>query len=377
METTMNISDNLLSEDEKAIFALRSLYRQHGFQQYRMNKFEEYDLYAGNKDYLMSEGVITFTDTNGKLMALKPDVTLSIIKNCRDQQDGMEKVYYNENVYRVSKRTRTFREIMQVGLECIGSVDDYAVYEVLMLAAQSLAAVSPDYVLDISELDVVGGVIGALGLDEEDEKAVLKCLGEKNLHGVAEICRDKNVDAQALNALGRMISSSGDPAGTIAELKNMPGAEKYSGALSRLERIISLLDEPALAGHIRVDFSVINDMNYYNGIVFSGFVDGIPSGILSGGQYDRLMHKMGRRSEAIGFAVYLDSLEYLRAANDGGDDIDIVLVYEEGADMQRLRDTREQLRDEGKRVLVTRYLPEGVRYKQMYHLKKSGVVTLD
>lgn len=373
----MNISDNLLSEDEKAIFALRSLYRQHGFQQYRMNKFEEYDLYAGNKDYLMSEGVITFTDTNGKLMALKPDVTLSIIKNCRDQQDGMEKVYYNENVYRVSKRTRTFREIMQVGLECIGSVDDYAVYEVLMLAAQSLAAVSPDYVLDISELDVVGGVIGALGLDEEDEKAVLKCLGEKNLHGVAEICRDKNVDAQALNALGRMISSSGDPAGTIAELKNMPGAEKYSGALSRLERIISLLDEPALAGHIRVDFSVINDMNYYNGIVFSGFVDGIPSGILSGGQYDRLMHKMGRRSEAIGFAVYLDSLEYLRAANDGGDDIDIVLVYEEGADMQRLRDTREQLRDEGKRVLVTRYLPEGVRYKQMYHLKKSGVVTLD
>jgi ATP phosphoribosyltransferase regulatory subunit len=377
METTMNISDNLLSEDEKAIFALRSLYRQHGFQQYRMNKFEEYDLYAGNKDYLMSEGVITFTDTNGKLMALKPDVTLSIIKNCRDQQDGMEKVYYNENVYRVSKRTRTFREIMQVGLECIGSVDDYAVYEVLMLAAQSLAAVSPDYVLDISELDVVGGVIGALGLDEEDEKAVLKCLGEKNLHGVAEICRDKNVDAQALNALGLMISSSGDPAGTIAELKNMPGAEKYSGALSRLERIISLLDEPALAGHIRVDFSVINDMNYYNGIVFSGFVDGIPSGILSGGQYDRLMHKMGRRSEAIGFAVYLDSLEYLRAANDGGDDIDIVLVYEEGADMQRLRDTREQLRDEGKRVLVTRYLPEGVRYKQMYHLKKSGVVTLD
>ena len=373
----MNISDNLLSEDEKAIFALRSLYRQHGFQQYRMNKFEEYDLYAGNKDYLMSEGVITFTDTNGKLMALKPDVTLSIIKNCRDQQDGMEKVYYNENVYRVSKRTRTFKEIMQVGLECIGSVDDYAVYEVLMLAAQSLAAVSPDYVLDISELDVVGGVIGALGLDEEDEKAVLKCLGEKNLHGVAEICRDKNVDAQALNALGRMIGSSGDPAGTIAELKNMPGAEKYSGALSRLERIISLLDEPALAGHIRIDFSVINDMNYYNGIVFSGFVDGIPSGILSGGQYDRLMHKMGRRSEAIGFAVYLDSLEYLRAANDGGDDIDIVLVYEEGADMQRLRDTREQLRDEGKRVLVTRYLPEGVRYKQMYHLKKSGVVTLD
>jgi len=372
----MNISDNLLSEDEKAIFALRSLYRQHGFQQYRMNKFEEYDLYAGNKDYLMSEGVITFTDTNGKLMALKPDVTLSIIKNCRDQTEGMEKVYYNENVYRVSKRTRTFKEIMQVGLECIGSVDDYAVYEVLMLAAQSLAAISPDYVLDISELDVVSSVIGALGLGEDDEKAVLKCLGEKNLHGVTEICEGRDTDAGALDALGRMISASGDPKKTIAELQGLPGAENYSAALSRLGCIISLLDEPALAGHIRIDFSVINDMNYYNGIVFSGFVDGIPSGILSGGQYDRLMHRMGRRSEAIGFAVYLDSLEYLRTQTDGGDDIDIVLLYEEGSDMQRLRDTREQLRDEGKQVLVTKSLPEALRYKQLYHLKKSGVVTL-
>jgi len=376
METIMNISDNLLSEDEKAIFALRSLYRQHGFQQYRMNKFEEYDLYAGNKDYLMSEGVITFTDTNGKLMALKPDVTLSIIKNCRDQTEGMEKVYYNENVYRVSKRTRTFKEIMQVGLECIGSVDDYAVYEVLMLAAQSLAAISPDYVLDISELDVVSSVIGALGLGEDDEKAVLKCLGEKNLHGVTEICEGRDTDAGALDALGRMISASGDPKKTIAELQGLPGAENYSAALSRLGCIISLLDEPALAGHIRIDFSVINDMNYYNGIVFSGFVDGIPSGILSGGQYDRLMHRMGRRSEAIGFAVYLDSLEYLRTQTDGGDDIDIVLLYEEGSDMQRLRDTREQLRDEGKQVLVTKSLPEALRYKQLYHLKKSGVVTL-
>ena len=77
-----------------------------------MNKFEEYDLYAKNKDYLVSDNVLTFTDTNGKLMALKPDVTLSIIKNCKDRQDSLEKVYYNENVYRISKSTHSFQEIM-------------------------------------------------------------------------------------------------------------------------------------------------------------------------------------------------------------------------------------------------------------------------
>ena len=63
---------------------LATLYDGYGYRRYKMNKFEQYDLYAGNKDFLQSAQVITFTDTNGQLMALKPDVTLSIIKNSRD-----------------------------------------------------------------------------------------------------------------------------------------------------------------------------------------------------------------------------------------------------------------------------------------------------
>ena len=110
---------------ESILFSLRSLYGQHGYSHYKMNKFEEYDLYAHNKDFLISDSVITFTDGNGKLLALKPDVTLSIVKNSRDRSDVLQKLYYNENVYRMSKGSRNFKEIMQVGLECIGKVDDY------------------------------------------------------------------------------------------------------------------------------------------------------------------------------------------------------------------------------------------------------------
>ena len=75
----MDISNLSLSLQEKVIFTLRKLYRENGYTQYRMSKFEEYDLYARNKDFLISDSVITFTDTNGKLMALKPDVTLNHI----------------------------------------------------------------------------------------------------------------------------------------------------------------------------------------------------------------------------------------------------------------------------------------------------------
>lgn len=70
-------------------------------------------------------------------MALKPDVTLSIIKNSKDTPGYVQKLYYNENVYRVSKGTKTFKEIMQVGLECIGDIDGYCISEVITLAGKA------------------------------------------------------------------------------------------------------------------------------------------------------------------------------------------------------------------------------------------------
>ena len=146
----MNSADLNLDFTEQAVFSLRSLYNRYGYIQYKMSKFEEYDLYARNKDFLISDNVITFTDLNGKLMALKPDVTLSIVKNTAHRPSGLQKLYYNENVYRVSKGAQGFREIMQVGLEAIGQVASYCISEVLQLAAKSLRCISADGSVDVS-----------------------------------------------------------------------------------------------------------------------------------------------------------------------------------------------------------------------------------
>src|SRR5699024_571669 len=109
-----------------------------GYVHFKMNKFEEYDLYVTNKDFLASGNIITFTGSNGRLLALKPDVTLSIVKNYKDVPGTVEKVYYNENIYRAAKDTKIYKEIMQMGLECIGDLDIYNICEVLVLAAKSL-----------------------------------------------------------------------------------------------------------------------------------------------------------------------------------------------------------------------------------------------
>ena len=117
----MSFDEKILNNCEKAIFLLRKLFKDYGYEQYKVSKFEEYDLYMKNKSFLVSENVLTFTDTNGKLMALKPDVTLSIIKNTKDDEP-LKKVYYNEVVYRPNDENG-FREINQTGLECIGDID--------------------------------------------------------------------------------------------------------------------------------------------------------------------------------------------------------------------------------------------------------------
>ena len=133
-----------LRENEKVLFSLRALFEKYGYSQYKVSKFEEYDFYMKNKSFLVSENVLTFTDTTGKLMALKPDVTLSIVKNTDVAKGELSKVYYSENVYRTTPGSQGFKEIMQTGLECIGNVDTDAVCEVLEIAAKSLETVSDE-----------------------------------------------------------------------------------------------------------------------------------------------------------------------------------------------------------------------------------------
>lgn len=79
----MEFSIANLQPKERASFALRALYEAAGCRKYHMGRFEEYGLYQENRSFLSSEQVITFTDLDGRLLALKPDVTLSIAKTAQ------------------------------------------------------------------------------------------------------------------------------------------------------------------------------------------------------------------------------------------------------------------------------------------------------
>ena len=297
--------DLSLSFQEKVIFSLRDLYRSYGYSQYKMSKFEEYDLYVKNKDFLISDSVITFTDTNGKLMALKPDVTLSIIKNIKDPCDGVQKLFYNENVYRISKGNQTYKEIMQLGLECIGNIRSADIQQVITLAAQSLKQIAPACVLNITNLDVLSQIIDSLDLSRSEGTAVLKCVEEKNLAGLKKLSLPEPV----LAVLTALLESYGKAETVLPGLIQRMDGLWDTSALCYLSELVNSIEDADVRDMLYVDFSVVSDLNYYNGVVFKGFAEGIPTAVLSGGQYNKLMKKMKHTCSAIGFAVYLDMLD--------------------------------------------------------------------
>lgn len=348
---------------ELAVQRLQELYRRYGYTRYTMSKFEPYDLYVRNKSFLVSEDILTFTDADGRLMALKPDVTLSIVKNGKEGA-GLQKVYYSENVYRTSPMSRGFREIMQTGLECVGDIDLAAMGEVLLLAVKSLEAVSPDYLLDISHLGFVAGLLDRALVPERHRARLLTLMGEKNIPALETCCRELNVNSEAASFLCRLTTLYGPPAELLPQLEGMVWTERMALALRELREVCALLPQE----HLRLDFSIVNNMDYYNGFIFRGYLPGLPSGVLAGGRYDNLLRQMGRDGGAIGFAVYMNLLERLDGPEEHYD-ADVLLLYEGSSPASAVLEEAEAVRKTGQSVRIDRAVPEGLSFRT---LRKVG-----
>ena len=97
---------------------------------------------------------------------------------------------------------------------------------------------------------------------------------------------------------------------------------------------------------IYLDFSVINSMDYYNGIIFQGAIEGLPFSVLSGGRYDKLALKMGKDAGAIGFALDLSLVEDYKDKA-----LDYIIIYDEKKDdITKAVDVVERLINEGYKV---------------------------
>ena len=363
--------DEILTREERLLQSLRALYSKYGYRPYRMSKFEEYDLYANNRSFLPAGGVITFTDTNGRLMALKPDVTLSIAKNLTAKPGEPVRVYYDESVYRAPDRQLGFQEITQAGLEYLGEADAYAMGEVVMLAARSLACLGGEYALDISHMGFINGLIGALGVDEHARSELLRAVSGRNIHAIRELCARAGAQGAPVERLCRAVGLYGPVRENLEALRDMSVNSETERAVGEMSAITGVLESFGALEGVNLDLSITSDMDYYNGLVFKGYVAGAPSAVLSGGRYDSLLSKLGKSGAAVGFAVYLNLLERLYESDAPEYDAGVLLINDSTAGPRAVAAAVKQLTDGGESVVV-RSAAGGGKFRRTLRINAEG-----
>ncbi len=368
----MKLDDNILKIEEKIMYSLRSLYHKNGYAPFKMSRFETYDMYVRNQRFMEDTDIVTFTDLTGKLLALKPDVTLSIIKNYKEAEKGVSKVYYSENVYRSDKTTHELKEIMQTGIECIGEIGLVQECEVIMLATKSLEAISENYILELSSAKILGGLLDASGADDDTRKSIIKLFAAKNTPALTSLCNECGIGSAIADVMVRLCLLSGKAHQTIAELEKLCINRDMTDALSELKELIASLTACG-AKNLYLDFSIIGDTNYYSGVVFRGYVDKLPESVLSGGRYDNLIKNMGKKGSAVGFAVYSDMLERLDE-NEKEYDCDVLLCYDDGIAFSDIYTASEKLRKDNLSVNVQKNDNGKVRYKKLCRVGKGGEI---
>lgn len=351
----MAINQYAMTPAEQTITKCAELYAKYGYRRFTMNKFEDYALYADNKNFLVDGRLLTFTD-GSKLKALKPDITLSIVKSLAANPRLPLKAFYNETVYRVKKGEKEFSELHQMGLELIGDGSIYATSEVLGLAKTSLDAIDENNILDISHMGILMPLIDKACENGMDREELISLITQKNADAIAAVLGAKHPLAILVNSyapIGQMIPV------LQKMLPDMP-------AVHELAQIADVLCAMELDAGVYLDFSLMHDFGYYNGIIFKGYIKDVPVSVLSGGRYDPLLDRFGISTAALGFAIYLDYIRYTETKHDA----DALLLYTEQDKAADVARAVNALTEQGYLVLAAQTQPENRSFVKVFHVKE-------
>lgn len=285
---------DFLSMEEQKSIQLKALFSRHHFQNYRLSAFESYDLYAKSREFATPQSVITFVGAKGQVMALKPDITLSIIKNTGNTEE--KKVFYDEDVYRHDFHNEEYLRIHQLGIEHIGSLTHNDEREILELALESLNILGTNR-LHLSHQTLVNELLS--WFDEEKRAMVIQALNQKSVHELETYrCVDQLSDKRWQLLKDLLFATTAD----FDKMHQLFQTAASQNALAKLHEYIFYFDSNACF----VDLSIASLEPYYSGLMFTGYLKDVAKPVLLGGQYDQLLKNQGMNQSGMGFAIYLD-----------------------------------------------------------------------
>ena len=256
-------------------------------------------------------------DSDNRLLMLRPDLTLPIARLASQRMAGADfpvRLRYEAPVVREQGALRGQpRQFTQLGVELIGGTEVAAEVEVVSLLAEALRA------LEVPNARIVAGsvrpLLALLETDVADEGLREEVLAQ--VHASNLVALDEAVDAAGLprpvaRALHELPRLHGDAAviDRVDELLEGACVPAEKRGTSELRGLVEGLAQAGSVVELSFDFSIINSFDYYTGIVFKAYVDGVAASLASGGRYDAVLANLGMPgTAACGFALSLERLQ--------------------------------------------------------------------
>ena len=337
-----------MSKKDLVLLNIRKMYDSYGYKKISLPSFEEYDLYNENKDFI-DRNVLTVMSPNGKLLALRPDITLSVAKKVsKDQSLKYSKIYYQENTYNLTKYVG-YEEDEQLGIELIGKESTFLDFEIINLAVKSLDIINKKSMIVLSHAGFISSIFENFDLKYETKEQILDCINRKNSHDIQKILKkNEHISENVKKLIYKIPELSGNLENIEKELLKYEINVNTKKILSELKRLNSLLMKFYKKSKIIFDFSVVKNLNYYNGIILQGYIEGFPNVILTGGRYDKLFEKFGVDTGAVGFAILTDGLKGYYKDTDKKD-FEILIAYD-NSDFEKLVEIVNDFQKKGLRV---------------------------
>ena len=362
--------------------SLMGLFRSRGYSETITPGLEFYDVFNLNSRYFPQENLYKLTDSKGRLLVMRPDNTMPIARivatRLRDA-DLPLKLCYAQAVYTTEPSLKgRSDEVVQTGIELIGSQLKMADLEVISTAVDSLSSFGMEFSLELGHIGIFKELVGKLEASDKDKEAIRKLIENKNFPALNDLL-DSFGSSPVITALKKLPALFGGEE-VFEKAEELMPDENIKRILDELREIYADASELCGGdGSITVDLGLVNKTDYYTGLIIKGYLQGHGEEVLSGGRYDRLISEFGYDVPAIGFAVNINAVAKLMEKSDvlpAEPKADVIVYAEEGCEVAALKAARE-LREQG--LIVENALFDDLESVREYAMEKkiAKVVVID
>jgi ATP phosphoribosyltransferase regulatory subunit len=255
-----------------------------------------------------------FTDSDGRMLSLRPDVTSSVARVAATllaERERPLRLCYAAPVFRQQQQSHAEwrRENTQLGCELIGVGGKSADLEVLLLAAEILNRIglTGKFCVTINDVEIFNGLLADLKLDEIERETLRRLVDTRDAAQLKRFLEEKAIPSTTMESLLRLTQLTGKRE-VLDEAERLINSSPSLAAIRRLTDLWQVIESLGMEKSFEVDLADVSSLDYYTGLSFKVFVRGVGYRVGRGGRYDGLTASFGKTEPAVGFVLSLDSL---------------------------------------------------------------------